>query len=1595
MAAPELQRGSPYQGLIPYDEADAPFFFGREKEARLIIANLFASPLTLLYGASGVGKSSVLRAGVARQLRAREELLVVVFNAWQSNPLVDLKTKIAEAAGRLNVHLEVPSDSAHLSDFLANCAAQLDRRLMIILDQFEEYFLYHPQEDEFAAEFSRAVTQSGTPISFLISIREDFYAKLDRFEGRIPTLYDNYLRIEHLDRKAARVAIEKPITEYNRQYTTNGHFSIEPELVDTVLRQVETGRVIIGEAGRGVIEAAGAAEQGSARIETPFLQLVMTRLWEKELGDGSDKLRLKTLRDLGGAENIVRTHLDAVVTKLSERDQEIAAGMFHYLVTPSGTKIAYTASDLAGSAELTEAEAVRVLDNLSHGDVRILRTVEPSPDRPGAPRYEIFHDVLAPAILSWRTAYVQTQERADAERRADEQRKRADEQARVAKRLRRLSVALAVVALLALASTVYAIQQRRQAQAFFSQAKTERERAQNQAELARQRGIAADKAELAARDAQTAAFAAEEKAETSRQETAEQIKIAEQRKAEAEQAQGVARVKSMAAAAEKVRANEATIAAEEQARGTRVAFSNLLSVQSKTLLDEHPQLGTLLAVEATRATRAGDPPVPAAEETLRQTLARTGGRIFNGEDWEKDEGTSVMDVSVSPNGRWIASASGSKVRLFDIAANTTAPARTFLGATSPIVFSPDGHWLIASGKPTKDNPPDNKKTSTILLWDLKNVLSNDKPITLNSDQTQFEAIVVSPDSRWLIAGNTTGSTLMLWDLKSSPLTSKSLIVAEPPSAGGVRDSLVTFAMSSDSRWLVTSAGVSQAGTSIQGPGTVRLWDLTGLDRGAQPFQLVGHKYSVTETAFSADGRWLATGTVECDDGVRLWDLKAANPTKPILLDHKGAIGAIAFSPSNQFLVTGSGSRQDCPSDLRARVWNLETIASGAKPYLLPAHEGPTYTIAFSPDETFLVTVVGRGYSEINSPFQKFSYVRVNNARTLGNLGFEGGATVHGLHWMGMAEGETAGQNIPDVIFNLPGIADPIVVSSDSHWLMSRDGNKVRLLDLTSISATGWPMLTMRGHDSGLGAMNFSPDNRWVVTGGSDKTARLWNLASKGLATPLTLAANLPSATNPRENVVVQSPDRRLLVATTDEPSPPGETESSEQSYARFGAVALVSDLTASDPSKALVLRGHKGKIKTATFSKDNRWLVTGSRDLTARLWDLAAADPAAQPRVFSGHQGSVDDVIISPDKHWLATASHDGATRLWNLTDPSAAPVVLSTFPTRVSESYQYTNRVHMSPDGRWLVTSGSYFFGTPAKLWDLKSPVPADTAVTLGPITPEDCVFSPDSRWLLISQIYDGTKKEFKSGPFMWDLTKKPVATPSTPIGARGERLFEFKFTSDGRWLFTRGPEKVIRRWDLSLTDPSAAPLVLNSPFADPKESLRDLVLSPDNRWLVASGPPGDHVLWDLSATDPNSSVRVLKNDGGYGISQVAFDPESRWLVTSADGSASDLEGFLLKRESLLDGHNIRWDLTAPDPSIAPVRLPGGRVVGDESVSADGRWLITTGVRELQFWNMRRDFLEELACRTAGRNLSEEEWKTYFPGQPYRKSCGDLRARE
>ena len=449
----------PYKGLRPFEDSpdDVEFFFGRERDREIISANLMASRLTVLYGESGAGKSSVLRAGVAHNLRAtarestdergRPELAVAVFDAWRDDPMPGLVDAVAEAVrtARGDSTLTAP-EVGSLADRLHAWSELLDGDLYVILDGVEEYFLYHESEDgpgTFAAEFPEAVRRPGLRASFLVALREDTLGKLDRFKSAIPNLFGNYLRLEHLDRDAGRRAIGGPLERHN-ELEPDQAVAIEPELIEAVLDEVQTGRVELGQTGRGAVEGARAAK----RIETPFLQLVMRRLWDEERARGSQTLRLDTLRDLGGAEQIVRDHLDRALSTLADDDRDIAAAVFNHLVTPSGAKIAHEAADLARYAEVPEEDLVPVLSTLTNE--RVLR---PTAADNGHVRFEIYHDVLGKGVLAWRTEH-------DAERTIARERREAHRRQR--RLLGVIGVGGVLLAMMA-GVTAYAVTQRGEA----------------------------------------------------------------------------------------------------------------------------------------------------------------------------------------------------------------------------------------------------------------------------------------------------------------------------------------------------------------------------------------------------------------------------------------------------------------------------------------------------------------------------------------------------------------------------------------------------------------------------------------------------------------------------------------------------------------------------------------------------------------------------------------------------------------------------------------------------------------------------------------------------------------------------------------------------------------------------------------------------------------------------------------------------------------------------------------------------------------------------------------------------------------------------
>ncbi|MGI8915772.1 MAG: response regulator [Chloroflexota bacterium] len=423
-------RDSPYQGLMPYREDDAPYFFGRERDLRIIRANLFAARLTILYGPTGVGKSSVLRAGLLHQVQAEVEqarladtaprVTAVYLSDWQDAPLPRLKAALLNilTAASLGERQDLTA-SPPLADLLQAIGDHIDAYVMIILDQFEDYFLYHPgpEATAFDAELAAAVNREGLPAGILISIREDAFARLDRFETDIPQLFENYLRLQYLDRDGAVSAIRRPLERYNELVAEpDAHVQIEDRLVDAVIRQVRIGRVTLGDFGGGTV-GQGEGRGENVHVETPYLQLVMARLWDEERREGSATLRLATLERLGGADRIVATHLDQALDQLTPAEQDIAARVFYYLVTPSGDAITLRAPDLAAFTGLPEREIVAVLQKLVGGGSRVLRplgVVTPTTTLPahsgkaavGEVRYEIFHDILARPIADWRRRHL-------------------------------------------------------------------------------------------------------------------------------------------------------------------------------------------------------------------------------------------------------------------------------------------------------------------------------------------------------------------------------------------------------------------------------------------------------------------------------------------------------------------------------------------------------------------------------------------------------------------------------------------------------------------------------------------------------------------------------------------------------------------------------------------------------------------------------------------------------------------------------------------------------------------------------------------------------------------------------------------------------------------------------------------------------------------------------------------------------------------------------------------------------------------------------------------------------------------------------------
>ncbi len=354
------------------------------------------------------------------------------------------------------------------------------------------------------------------------------------------------------------------------------------------------------------------------------------------------------------------------------------------------------------------------------------------------------------------------------------------------------------------------------------------------------------------------------------------------------------------------------------------------------------------------------------------------------------------------------------------------------------------------------------------------------------------------------------------------------------------------------------------------------------------------------------------------------------------------------------------------------------------------------------------------------------------------------------------------------------------------------------------------------------------------------------------------------------------------------------------------------------------LSGHEGSVRAVAISADKHWLVTGSDDNTARLWDLTVKDSSKEPKVLQDHHGKVVAVAISPNSHWLVTASLDNTARLWDLTaeDPSKASTVLSDHEGSI-------NALAISPDDRWLVTGSA---DDTARLWHLTADDPSKTSIALEGHGDKvvTVAISPDGDWLVTGS-WDNTAR-------LWDLTADDPSETSIVLEGHGDKVVTMAISPDKEdkdkcWLVTGSKDNTARIWDLRAEDPSKACKVLRGH----EDFINAAAIGSDNQWLVTGSKDKTARLWDLTTKDPFRTGTVL---GGHSdeIGAVAISSNNRWLVTGSDDKTARL-----------------WELTAEGPSKAPIDLRGHEErITCVAISPDNGWLATGSAdKTTRLWDL------------------------------------------
>ena len=384
--------------------------------------------------------------------------------------------------------------------------------------------------------------------------------------------------------------------------------------------------------------------------------------------------------------------------------------------------------------------------------------------------------------------------------------------------------------------------------------------------------------------------------------------------------------------------------------------------------------------------------------------------------------------------------------------------------------------------------------------------------------------------------------------------------------------------------------------------------------------------------------------------------------------------------------------------------------------------------------------------------------------------------------------------------------------------------------------------------------------------------------------------------------------------------------------------------------------GHTDWVNSVAFSPDGKYVLTGSTDTTAKLWDIATG---VELRTFSGHTSAVSSVAFSPDGKYVLTGSTDTTAK----ERDTATGVELRTF----SGHTRAVTSVAFSPDGKYALTGSA---DNTAKLWD------AATGVELRTFSGHtDCVtsvaFSPDGKYVLTGG-NDNTAKLWDTATGMElrtfsghtggvnSVAFSPYGEYSVIGGNDNTTIFldtttdsghtggvnSVAFSPDGKYVLTGGNDNTAKMWVTSTG-------VELRTFSGHTGAVISVAFSPDGKYVLTGSADNTAKSWDTSAEAASGTEGHTFNGHTSAVICVAFSPDGKYVLTgSADSTA------------------ILWDAVTGIKVRTFNSQTGG--VGSVAFSPDGKYVLTGSGSFLTIGTETQNILWDTATGAVVRTFNE-----------------------